>query len=143
MTSIEYNEDDEITRVTYRIQLNLQTPAPELLSSDLNLGYEYDRVYRYVVYAARADQPAVVNTRMKVPLLWRRAATYVEVDYRRSWLNADNVDDVSAAASFFVHRQSMINDDTNNWNEHDPLSHAGVHGGTSAPFTSLCFASSE
>ena len=130
----------EVKRVTYRIQIGLQTPAPEYLESDLNKGYEYDQEYKYIVYASTANDGDTVVDTVDVPLYWRRGATYVEVEYLRSFFG-DDPEDPLGSASFHIHRQSKKNEE--DWNENDPLAEAGVMGSISALFSSLCYASNE
>lgn len=144
VTSIEFDDvTGEIEKITYRIQVGLQTPAPEYLASDLNDGYEYDQQFRYVVYANTAlAAGAIEQDTVDVPQFWRRGATYVEVEYKRDWFSEDpNDDDSAGAASFFVYRESKKSG--GDWNENDPFTDPGVHAGASAAFSSICFATNE
>ena len=128
-----------VERVEYRIQVGLQTPAPEYLASDQSAGYEYDQQYKYLVYASSglAGGPFYQAT-VAVPQYWRRGATYVEVRYERAWFGNPAA---TGAASFFVHRRSKTSG--GDWNQNDPLTDAGVNSSVSAAFSSLCFATSD
>ena len=135
ITGVEVDGNDEVVRVDYRVQIGLQTPAPELLASDLNQGYEYDQEYKYEIYGSSATVASPLLVTVTVPALWRRGATYEDVYYLREWFDDP---DATGSARFFIRRRSKKSG--GGWNANDPLTDAGVQAGKSAIFSSICFA---